>query len=406
VDEYTFVWEMLEMDDADIDFMRRALALARQGRGRVEPNPMVGAVVVKDGRIVGEGFHQSFGGPHAEVHALDAAGDQSAGGTLYVTLEPCCHQGKTPPCTQRVIASGVRRVVAAMLDPFEAVAGRGLEELRSAGMEVVAPCLEDEARELNAAYLTLLKEGRPFVHLKWAMSLDGRIATRGGESKWITSAAAREHSHRFRGEVDAILVGIGTVLADDPMLTPRLPDGAEPHRYPARVVLDSRARLRSDTQLARTAREHRTLVATTNMARPADISRLTALGCECLLFRPTPDGRVPLHELLGALGRQRMTHLLVEGGSETVGAFVDARLVDAFRIYLAPMVLGGQEALPAVGGMGAELLSNALSFRFLPPVSLGPDLFLEGVRGMPPAGSNHSRDPVAGAVRASPSLPS
>src|SRR5919197_3355884 len=209
------------MSASDLDWMSRALELAERGRGFVEPNPLVGAVVVRDGRVVGEGWHRRYGEAHAEVNALAAAGEAARGATLYVTLEPCCHHGKTPPCTDAVLRAGVRRVVAAMADPFPQVAGQGVAQLRAAGVEVEVGVCEREARELNAPYLTLLAEGRPYVHAKWAMSLDGKIATRGGDSRWISGPASREVVHRLRGRVDAILVGAGTVRADDPLLTAR-----------------------------------------------------------------------------------------------------------------------------------------------------------------------------------------
>ncbi|MBY0586841.1 bifunctional diaminohydroxyphosphoribosylaminopyrimidine deaminase/5-amino-6-(5-phosphoribosylamino)uracil reductase RibD [bacterium] len=366
------------MESADKNFMRRALELAARGRGSVEPNPMVGAVVVRDDQIVGEGSHQRFGGPHAEIFALDEAGENANGATLYVTLEPCCHHGKTPPCTDRILAAGIRRVVMAMRDPFPAVAGKGVEFLQRHGKEIVVGCLEQESRQLNAPYLTLLDKGRPFIHLKWAMSLDGRTATTTGDSKWITGPLAREHGHQFRGLVDGILVGIGTAMADDPLLTPRLPGDESPRRVPVRIVLDSRGRLRSDSQLVQTAKVFPTLVALTNIARPADVARLSSLGCECIVFRPDADGRVPLVDLAGVLGSRKMTHLLVEGGSSTIGSFVDEGLVDSLRIYVAPMVMGGAGATPAVAGIGWPTLADSLRFQFEPPVSVGPDLFLAG----------------------------
>ncbi len=212
------------------------------------------------------------------------------------------------------------------------------------------------------------------------MALDGRIATATGDSKWITGPAAREHGHFFRAEVEGILVGKGTVVADDPLLTPRLPDGQSPIRIPTRIILDSRAHLKRDSLIVRTAREFRTIIACTNLARPADISRLSAEGCECIVFRPTEQGRVPLRDLLEVLGSRRMTHLLVEGGGETIGAFVDAQLIDALRVYIAPRVIGGAGARPAVAGIGSPTLLESLQFEFAPPVALGPDLFVEGIR--------------------------
>src|SRR5947209_6440905 len=246
------------MSDADWEWMRRALELAERGRGQVEPNPLVGAVVVRDGRAVGEGWHQRYGQAHAEVNALAAAGEAAAGATVYVTLEPCCHHGKTPPCTDALLQAGIHRVVAAMTDPFPQVAGRGAEVLRAAGVEVALGVCEVEARRLNAPYLKLLATGRPYVHAKWAMTLDGKIATVGGDSKWISGEASRRRVHALRGRMDAIVVGSGTVRADDPLLTARPPGP----RTPARIVLDSKAQISRESQLLRTLDQGSVIVAT------------------------------------------------------------------------------------------------------------------------------------------------
>jgi len=263
------------MTDADGPWMRRALQLAEQGRGFVEPNPLVGAVVVRDGRAVGEGWHQRYGQAHAEVNALAAAGDAARGATLYVTLEPCCHHGKTPPCTDAVLRSGVRRVVAAMYDPFPQVAGHGADLLRAAGVVVEVGLGEAEARRLNAPYLKLLATGRPYVHAKWAMTLDGKIATRTGDSKWISNEASRHRVHALRGRMDAILVGIGTALADDPQLTARPPGP----RTPARIVLDSHGRLPPTSLLAQTARTTPVLVVTAGGPEQGRAQELRGLVC-------------------------------------------------------------------------------------------------------------------------------
>src|SRR5262245_2742469 len=239
-------------------WMCHALVLAERGRGVVEPNPLVGAVVVREDTLIGEGWHQRYGGPHAEIHALQAAGEAARGATLYVTLEPCCHHGKTPPCTDAILRAGIARVVAAMRDPFPQVSGRGAELLRAVGVAVEMGLCEEAARRLNAPYLTLLTQQRPYVHLKWAMTLDGKIATRTGDSKWISSEASRRRVHELRGRVDGILVGSGTVLADDPLLTAR-PPGT---RIATRIVLDSQGRTPPTCRLAATAREVPTLVVT------------------------------------------------------------------------------------------------------------------------------------------------
>lgn len=359
-------------DSSDERWMLRALALAERGRGAVEPNPMVGAVVVAKGEVVGEGFHEKFGGPHAEVNALDRAGPAARGATLYVTLEPCCHHGKTPPCTDRIQSSGVSRVVAAMADPFPRVAGGGIAELARSQIPIEVGCQESLARRLNAAYLTRLQEGRPFVHAKWAMSLDGKIATRTGESRWISSEIARRHAHRFRGEMDGILVGMGTVLADDPMLTARPPGP----RVATRVVLDSSGRLPIDCQLVRTAREVPVLVATTPAMPTERRTALEKLGCEILVLPADANGRVPVAPLLKELGTRQWTNLLVEGGSAVLGAFLAAGLVDAARVYLAGRLIGGTGAPGPVGGEGSASLANAPDLGPVVATPLGPDVFL------------------------------
>lgn len=362
------------MDEPVAGLMLRALDLAALGRGRVEPNPMVGAIVVRDGVVVGQGHHAIFGGPHAEVAALNAAGERARGADLYVTLEPCCHRGKTPPCTDRVIAAGIRRVVAATGDPFPRVAGGGFEILRRAGIETHVGLMKREARRLNLAYFKLIETGRPYVHAKWAMTLDGKTATAAGESKWITGEETRAHANQFRGMVDAIVAGIATVIADDPLLTAR-PSGL---RNPMRIVVDSKARTPPDSQLVRTARLSPVMIACTSEADADAKSRLQHSGCECWICPPTPRGRVDLGELLVELGRRRITHLLVEGGSEILGSFVDVGQIDAVRIYMSPSVLGGNRATTPVGGFGIDGLRNRLRLSDWTLERLGDDLFFSG----------------------------
>jgi diaminohydroxyphosphoribosylaminopyrimidine deaminase/5-amino-6-(5-phosphoribosylamino)uracil reductase len=360
---------------ADEVWMRRALALAEQGRGAVEPNPLVGAVVVRDGALVGEGFHQRYGGPHAEVGALAAAGGAARGATLYVTLEPCCHFGKTPPCTDAVLRAGVRRVVAAMADPFPAVAGRGAALLREAGVAVEVGLGEEQARRLNAPYLTLLAAGRPHVHAKWAMTLDGKIATHRGDSKWISNEASRRRAHALRGRMDAVLVGAGTALADDPLLTARPPGP----RTATRVVLDSAGRLPPKSNLVRTAMQTPTLVATTARMPSATADQLRRAGCE-VLVQPDEGGKVGLPALLRELGRRRMTNLLVEGGGEVLGSFRDAGLIDEVHAFIAPRVLGGAAARTPVGGAGVAAVAQALALTDCTVEILDGDVYVHGFR--------------------------
>ena len=359
-------------DDRDEFWMRRALAEAERGRGAVEPNPMVGAVVVRDGRIGALGHHERFGGPHAEIHALRRAGETARGSTLYVTMEPCCHHGKTPPCADAVIAAGVVRVVAAMTDPFPRVDGGGIRRLIDAGVNVSVGGLRDEARRLNAPYLKKLTLGRPFVVAKWAMTLDGRIATAGGDSRWISGERSRRKVHELRGRMDAVVVGIGTALADDPMLTARPPGP----RTPARIVLDPAARLPLGSNLARTAREVRTIVAANNRADPLRVDALERLGVEVARFDEA--GLVPIGPLLDELGRRGMTNVLLEGGGKVLGAFFDAGEVDAAEVFVAPIVEGGPPRHVPGDGMGVAAMGLARRLARHEVAVLDGDVWLRG----------------------------
>ena len=365
----------MSSEDIDQVWMAQALTLAERGRGYVEPNPLVGAVIVRDGQVVGEGWHQRFGEAHAEVNALTAAGDAAQGAILYVTLEPCCHQGKTPPCTDAVRRAGVRRVVAAMLDPFPQVAGQGAAVLRAACMQVEIGILEAEARRLNAPYLKLLATGRPYVHAKWAMTLDGKIATRSGDSKWISNEAARRRVHELRGRMDAIIVGIGTVLADDPLLTARPPGP----RTPVRIVLDSQGRLPPGSKLVATAKDAATLVVTADTVPAARTEALRQLGCT-LLRQPADLGRPMVGALLDELGRRRMTNVLVEGGAEVFGSFLDAGEIDEVHVYVAPKLVGGAAARTALAGNGVAKVADALALANWQVENIDGDVLLHGWR--------------------------
>ena len=340
--------------ETDGAWMARALAEAERGRGAVEPNPMVGAVVVRDSKVVGVGHHERFGGPHAEVVALARAGPLASGATLYVSLEPCCHHGKTPPCTDAVLRAGVARVVAAMRDPFPKVDGGGLAILRAAGVEVSTGSMADEARRLNGPYLKRLATGLPYVTAKWAMTLDGKTAACSGDARWISGPRSRALVHEVRGRMDAILAGIGTVLADDPALTARPPGP----RTPARVILDGSARLPPESQLARTAREVPVWVAVTDRASPERRLELESRGCEVLPF--PGEGPVPVVPLLEELGRRGVTNLLVEGGGTILGAFLDARSVDEVDVFLAPILEGGSHGFNPARGRGFGSMAEAL----------------------------------------------
>ena len=343
----------------DSEMMLRALALAQRGQGFVEPNPLVGCVIVREGEVVGEGWHQRFGGPHAEIDALTAAGVRAQGAALYVTLEPCCHHGKTPPCTEAVIRAGIQRVVVAMRDPFPQVAGGGLKQLAAAGIDVELGLHEEEARELNAPYLKLLATGKPWIIAKWAMTLDGKIATRSGYSQWISGESSRAVVHELRGRVDAILIGRRTAQLDDPLLTAR-PENATPPRIAARIILDSEARLANTSRLIQTSRQFPTLIVTGPDAPDKDLRRLAAAGCEVLPFAPSSHYE-RLIQLLDELGRRRMTNILVEGGGELLGSLFDARQIDEVHVFIVPKLFGGQKARVPIAGAGVEQVAEALS---------------------------------------------
>jgi diaminohydroxyphosphoribosylaminopyrimidine deaminase/5-amino-6-(5-phosphoribosylamino)uracil reductase len=355
--------------------MRLALAEARLARGWSSPNPPVGAVVARDGVVVGRGHTQPPGQAHAAVMALRAAGPAAAGAELYVTLEPCRHHGRTPPCTDAIVAAGVARVHVAALDPNPAVDGAGLARLRAAGVAVTLGDGAAEAAELIEGFATHVLTGRPLVIAKYAMSLDGRIATAAGHSRWITAEAARAHLHRLRAAVDAILVGAGTVVADDPLLTARPPrDEPAPHQ-PLRVVLDSAGRLPPTARLFDPALPGRTLVATTERM-PADRrSALRDRGVDLLLLPVGPDG-VSLPALLDALGERGVTSLLVEGGGRVHGAFFAGGLVHKILAYVAPVIIGGAAAPGPVGGGGAATMDAALRLVAPRVEPLGPDLLV------------------------------
>ena len=359
--------------ERDARFMRRALDLAERGRGLTSPNPMVGAVVVSDEEIVGEGYHERAGGPHAEVVALAAAGDRSRGATLYVTLEPCSYHGRTPPCASAVVAAGIRRVVPALVDPNPRVSGRGLAALRAAGIEVADAILADHAERQNRAFVAAMRLGRPHVTLKAAMTLDGRIADRQGESKWITGEQARAVAHRLRSESDAIVVGVGTALRDDPALTVRR-EKPWP-REPYRVVLDTHARTPVAARLIAAGTPARALVIAGGEASPARVAALTAAGATVVAV-PLRHGHVDPGAALAVLADLEVRAVLVEGGGAVHGAFLDAGLVDRVALFVAPRLLGGQDATPSIGGVGRPLAS-ALRLGALDVARLGDDLLIE-----------------------------
>jgi len=337
--------------------MRRALTLARRGQGRVEPNPMVGCVLAHGPRVIAEGYHRAFGRDHAEVDALRRTTESPRGATAYVTLEPCCHYGKTPPCTVALIHAGISRVVAAMRDPDERARGNGIRSLRRAGVAVDVGLCEREAADLNRPYLTRITRKRPYVILKWAQSLDGKIATRTGESRWISSPASRYLVHKLRARVDAIVVGIGTVLADDPLLTAR---NVAVRRVATRVVLDTRLRLPERCRLVRTAKAVPTIVLTSKAAVAAGESRVARLERRGVEVVPCTvrSSAIDLTTAMRILARRQFTNVLVEGGGKVLSAFLDSRLADEALVLVSPKLIGGTSAPMAYGGAGRMRISD------------------------------------------------
>lgn len=355
--------------EADLEILRQALRLARKARGRTGPNPMVGAVVVRNGRVVGRGFHSRAGAPHAEAVALRQAGESARGAILYLNLEPCCHFGRTPPCTDAILAAGIAEVVACMRDPDPRVNGRGFRALAAGGVKVRVGGLRQEARRLNERFLRFKRTGMPFVTLKAGMSLDGRIATRSGASRWITSAAARLAARRLRGQHDAVLVGVGTVLADDPALR------APGQRPVARVVLDTRLRTPAGARLLRTSGP--VVVMCGSKAGDKRRDRLERKGALVVEVK-TSGGRIDLEKALLELGRRGIASVLIEGGGEILGSALDAGVGDRVVLFVAPRLLGGRGARPAFAGRGTETLRDAAGVVGARTRAVGDGWMIEG----------------------------
>jgi len=362
------------MPDADEAWMRLALREARKGRGRTSPNPLVGAVVVKGGRLVAKGWHRAAGEPHAEAAALAAAGSRARGATLYVTLEPCHHVGRTPPCTRAVLAAGIRRVVIGLADPNPRVRGGGARYLRNKGLTVVSGVLEDDCRELNRFWLRWITTGRPYAVLKLAASLDGKTATRTGDSQWISSEKSRRRVHRLRAEVDAVMVGRRTMAADDPGLDAR-PAPAKV-RQPRPVVVDSGLRTPPTARIFGRADNGRPIIAGLKDASDRRRRALERAGAEVLALPAGPDGRVDLGALWEKLGRREIASVLIEGGAELAGSAARAGLVDEVVLFLAPKLIGGARAPGLLGGEGIDRLADHVPLRIIDSRRLGDDLMV------------------------------
>lgn len=358
----------------DRDYMLRAIELAKKGSGFVNPNPAVGAVIVKDGRIIGEGYHRSYGQLHAERDAFSRLTESAEGATIYVTLEPCCHYGKQPPCTEAVIENKIARVIIGSRDPNPKVSGKGCQQLRDKGIEVIEDFMREECDEINPAFFHYIQTGRPYVVMKYAMTLDGKIATYTGESKWITGEKAREHVHQTRTLYSAIMAGIGTVLADDPMLNVRL-EGVDAYQ-PVRIIIDSKLRIPMESNIVKTADAYKTVIAYGTEAPADKKEELKAAGIQ-LIECPDDAGRVDLVKVIDWMAEQRMDSVLIEGGGQIHEAALKAGIVNHVMAYIAPKMFGGKDAKTPVEGQGVELPSQGEKFSFTKMTRLGDDILLE-----------------------------
>ena len=359
--------------DADEKYMAVALELAEKGRGKVEPNPMVGAVLVKDGIIAGKGYHPIFGGAHAEIHAIHEGGTNCKGATLYVSMEPCAHYGKTAPCVDAIIKAGITKIVAAVLDPNPITSGKGIQKLKEAGIEVVVGVLEMQAKRLNVPFFKLMQKGLPYITVKWAMSIDGKIATHTGESRWITSDESRKYVHKIRGQMDGILVGIDTVMRDDPLLTCRIEGG----RNPKRIVVDSHALLPVNSRLLSTINEGEIIVAVSTNAPWNRVEKLEQPGCKIVQTQDM-NGRVDLKELFQRLGDMKLTNILVEGGSRVITSVIENQLADRVMVFVAPIIIGGAGAKSPVLGTGINKISEAAKINEIEIKRFSNDIVIEG----------------------------
>jgi len=356
-------------------WMRRALELAGKARGRTSPNPMVGAVIVKNGRVIAEGYHKKAGRPHGEIEALRKAGKRARGAQLFINLEPCCHHGRTPPCTDAIIESGLREVYVGMRDPNPQVAGKGIRQLKRAGITVHTGLLKKECQRLNEVFVKYIETGKPFVVLKSALSLDGKIATSIGESQWITGPEARERVHQMRDQVDAILVGAGTVLKDNPRLTTRLKKGKG--HNPARVILDAKAEIPLKARVFHHANRDRVVYFTTNKASASRVNRLTDRGIRIQVIS-NKNNRIQLKNLIKMLGQMEISSVLLEGGSGINASALKEGVVDKVALFLAPLIIGGESAPGVVGGPGIKSLRQALKIKNLTMTPVGTDWMVEG----------------------------
>jgi len=366
---------VIDMLESDEKFMKLALSLAEKGRGYVNPNPLVGAVIVKDGKVIGEGYHTAFGKSHAEIEAINSATEDIKGATMYVTLEPCCHQGKTPPCTDAIIKNQLARVVVATTDPNPLVSGSGIEKLKQSNIEITVGVLEEMAKIQNEVFIHYMTTNLPFTILKYAMSLDGKIACHTGDSKWITSEKSRTDVHRLRSSVSAVVTGIGTILSDDASLNVRLVDskGKEPHR----IVVDSAARINLDAKILNLDSKSDTYIAVTEAASDEKLRKLKDYGAKIIMTK-SKDGKVDLEELWKELGFLGMDSILIEAGEQLSAALLEAKLVNKIRAYIAPKIIGGTNAKSPIGGYGATNMSEVINLKSMNVTHIENDFVVEG----------------------------
>ncbi len=353
--------------------MKSALRLAKKGKGKVDPNPMVGAVIVKENKVIAKGWHESYGEAHAEVRAFENAITDVEGATMYVTLEPCSHYGKTPPCADMIIKKKIKRVVVGTLDPNPLVAGQGVKKLIDAGIEVLTGVLEKECRDINRVFMKYIAEKKPFVVMKTAMSLDGKIATKTGESKWITGAKARESVHELRNEMAGIMVGINTVIKDNPQLTCRIENG----KNPIRIIVDSKLRIPIDSKVLENQDIAKTIIATTYQGDIRKKKEIEEKGVKVLVVKSL-EGRVDLQDLMSKLAEEKIDSILLEGGATLNFSALEQSIVDKVQIYIAGKIIGGDQSKTPVGGRGIDLLRDAFQLENIKYKSVGEDLLVEG----------------------------
>jgi diaminohydroxyphosphoribosylaminopyrimidine deaminase/5-amino-6-(5-phosphoribosylamino)uracil reductase len=362
----------------DIHYMQRALDLARKGMGRTNPNPMVGAVIVKNGQIIAEGYHKKAGTPHAEIHALNAAGQDALFSTIYVSLEPCSHHGRTPPCADALVNAGIKRAVIASLDPNPQVSGRGLKILQDAGIETEVGVLEKEALKLNEVFFKYITSKRPFISLKTAVTLDGKIASWNGDSRWISNPASRKYVHNLRNVYDGIMVGIGTVLADDPMLNTRL--DIDDKRDPLRIIIDGDLELPLESKIVKSSREQKTLVFTSRINNHSKAAQLQDAGIEIIELGGNPQ-KLAVKKALEILGEREVCSILLEGGAELNAYMIEHKLINKVYWFIAPKIIGGRNSPSPIAGQGIELMDNALCLHNVDMQRIQDDILITAYTG-------------------------